>query len=194
MIPFYFIYILFGLIMAETEINTPEKIGHATFGAGCFWCVEAIFERLDGVIDVQAGYTGGNIKNPTYEDICTGNTGHAEVIQINYNPFVIKYETLLNIFWKSHDPTTLNQQGADIGTQYRSIIFHQNEEQQKIIQKSMNTADSSGIYENSIVTEIMPLEIFYLAEDYHQNYYNNNPSNPYCQVVIKPKLEKFNNK
>ena len=132
MIPFYFIYILFGLIMAQSEINTPEKIGHATFGAGCFWCVEAIFERLDGVIDVQAGYTGGNIKNPTYEDICTGNTGHAEVIQINYNSFVISYEKLLNIFWKSHDPTTLNQQGADIGTQYRSGIYYHSDFQKKI--------------------------------------------------------------
>jgi len=191
MIPFYFIYILFGLIMAHTEINIPEKIGHATFGAGCFWCVEAIFERLDGVIDVQAGYTGGNIKNPTYEDICTGNTGHAEVIQINFNPLVISYEKLLNIFWKSHDPTTLNQQGADIGTQYRSVIFHHNEEQRKISQKSMQKVEKSGTYINSIITEMTPIGIFYPAEDYHQNYYRVNPNAPYCQLVIKPKLEKF---
>ena len=191
MIPFYFIYILFGLIMAQTEINTPEKIGHATFGAGCFWCVEAIFERLDGVIDVHAGYTGGNIKNPTYEDICTGNTGHAEVIQINYNSFVISYEKLLNIFWKSHDPTTLNQQGADIGTQYRSVIFYHSEEQRKISQKSMQKVEKFKTYTNPIVTEIIPMGIFYPAEDYHQNYYRVNPNAPYCQVVIKPKLEKF---
>ena len=191
MIPFYFIYILFGLIMAQTENNTPKKIEQVTFGAGCFWCVEAIFERLDGVIDVQAGYTGGNIKNPTYEDICTGNTGHAEVIQIHYNPLVISYEKLLNIFWKSHDPTTLNQQGADIGTQYRSVIFHHSEEQRKISQESMQKVEKSGTYINPIVTEITPMGIFYPAEDYHQNYYRVNPNAPYCQVVIKPKLEKF---
>ena len=177
--------------MSQTENNTSEKIEQATFGAGCFWCVEAIFERLDGVIDVQAGYTGGSIKNPTYDDICTGNTGHAEVIQINYNPFVIKYETLLNIFWKSHDPTTLNQQGADIGTQYRSVIFHHNEEQRKISQKSMQKVEKSGTYINSIITEMTPIGIFYPAEDYHQNYYRVNPNAPYCQLVIKPKLEKF---
>ena len=187
----YFAGIIFSFIMAETEIDIQHKIEQATFGAGCFWCVEAVFEHLEGVVDVRAGYAGGNTENPTYEDICTGTTGHAEVIQIDYNPGIISYEKLLEVFWKSHDPTTLNQQGADIGTQYRSIIFHQNEEQQKIIQKSMNAADSSGIYENSIVTEIMPLGIFYLAEDYHQNYYRVNPNAPYCRVVIKPKLEKI---
>ena len=189
-IPFYFIYILFGLITAQTEINTQKKVEQATFGAGCFWCVEAIFEGLDGVIEVKAGYAGGSTANPTYEDICTGTTGHAEVIQIEYNPVIISYEKLLNIFWKSHDPTTLNRQGADTGTQYRSVVFHHNEEQQKIAQKAMNAADSSGIYEDPIVTEIIPLGIFYQAENYHQDYYRINPNAPYCQIVIKPKLKK----
>ena len=190
-IPFYFIYILFGLIMAETEINIQHNMEQATLGAGCFWCVEAVFERLEGVVDVRVGYTGGNTKNPTYEDICTGTTGHAEVIQIDYNPHVISYEKLLDVFWKSHDPTTLNRQGADTGTQYRSVVFHHDEEQQKIVQKAMNAADTSGIYENPIVTEIMPLGIFYPAEDYHQDYYRINPNAPYCQIVIKPKLDKL---
>ena len=187
----YFAGIILGLIMAETKIHTQENIEQATFGAGCFWCVEAIFERLDGVIDVQAGYTGGNIENPTYEDICTGKTGHAEAIQITYNPHVINYDKLLNIFWASHDPTTLNQQGADIGTQYRSVIFHHNKEQEQISQKSTQKVANSKMYVNPIVTEIIPLGIFYPAEDYHQNYYRVNPNAPYCQVVIKPKLEKF---
>ena len=187
----YFAGIILGVIMAETKIHTQENIEQATFGAGCFWCVEAIFERLDGVIDVQAGYTGGNIENPTYEDICTGKTGHAEAIQITYNPHVINYDKLLNIFWASHDPTTLNQQGADIGTQYRSVIFHHNKEQEQISQKSTQKVANSKMYVNPIVTEIIPLGIFYPAEDYHQNYYRVNPNAPYCQVVIKPKLEKF---
>ena len=164
----------------------------AIFGAGCFWCVEAGVEGLDGVIDVKAGYAGGDTKNPTYEDICTGTTGHAEVIQIEYNSVIISYGELLNIFWKSHDPTTLNQQGADLGTQYRSVIFYHNEVQQKISQKSMDKVENSEMYVNPIVTEISNLDIFYPAEDYHQNYYRVNPNAPYCKVVIKPKLERFN--
>ena len=190
-IPFYFISILFGVILAETENNIQQNIEMATFGAGCFWCVEAIFETLDGVLDVQSGYTGGNVKNPSYEDICTGTTGHAEVIQITYNANVISFDKLLNIFWMSHNPTTLNQQGADIGTQYRSVIFHHNKEQEQISQKSTQKVANSKMYVNPIVTEIIPLGIFYPAEDYHQNYYRVNPNAPYCQVVIKPKLEKF---
>ena len=178
--------------MTQTEINTSENIGQATFGAGCFWCVEAIFERLDGVIDVQAGYTGGNIKNPTYEDVCTGNTGHAEVIQIEYNSNIISYEKLIDIFWKSHDPTTLNRQGADIGTQYRSVLFYHSDKQREIAENSMKRADQSGMHVNPIITEIIPMGIFYPAEDYHQDYYRLNPNAPYCQVVIKPKLDKFN--
>ena len=168
-----------------------KKTEKATFGAGCFWCVEAVFERLEGVVDVRAGYTGGSTKYPTYKEICTGKTGHAEVIQIDYNPRIISYKKLLDVFWQSHDPTTLNQQGADIGTQYRSVVFYHNEEQQKVFQKSLRKTDKSGMYANPIVTEIMPLGIFYPAEDYHQNYYRVNPNAPYCRIVIKPKLEKL---
>ena len=178
--------------MTKTEFNAQEKIEEATFGAGCFWCVEAIFKRLDGVVDVRAGYAGGNTENPTYEDICTGTTGHAEVIQIDYNPIVISYEKLLDVFWKSHDPTTLNRQEADIGTQYRSVLFYHNDKQRKIAEKSMKRADQPGMYINPIITEIIPMGIFYPAEDYHQDYYRLNPDAPYCQMVIKPKLDKLN--
>ena len=191
-IPFYFISILFGVILAQTENNKEQNLELATFGAGCFWCVEAVFEGLDGVIDVKAGYAGGYTENPTYEDICTGNTGHAEVIQIEYHPAIVSYEKLLNIFWESHNPTTLNQQGADFGTQYRSVIFYHNEVQQKISQESMDKVENSEMYVNPVLTEISPLDIFYPAEDYHQNYYRVNTKAPYCQIVIKPKLEKLN--
>ena len=177
--------------MTKTEFNAQEKIEEATFGAGCFWCVEAIFKRLDGVVDVRAGYAGGNTKNPTYKEICTGTTGHAEVIQINYNISVISYEKLLNIFWEFHDPTTLNQQGGDIGSQYRSVIFYQNETQKKSAEKSIKKTNNSGMYTDPIVTEIMPMDTFYPAENYHQDYYRLNPNAPYCRVVIKPKLEKL---
>ena len=188
----YFAGIILSFIMAETEINIEHNIEQATFGAGCFWCVEAIFESLDGVIDVQAGYAGGNIKNPTYEDICTGNSGHAEVIQIEYNSNIISYEKLMDVFWKSHDPTTLNRQGADIGTQYRSVLFYHSDKQREIAEESMKKTDQSGMYVNPIMTEIIPMDTFYQAEDYHQNYYRINPRAPYCEVVIKPKLDKLN--
>ena len=188
----YFINILIGIIMAKTEINTQNKRDQATFGAGCFWCVEAVFEGLEGVLDVRAGYAGGSTKNPTYEEICTGITGHAEVIQIDYNPSIISYKKLLDIFWKSHDPTTLNKQGADIGTQYRSVVFYQNEIQKESAEKSMRKIDNSDDYKNPIVTEIRHLDIFYLAENYHQDYFRINPNAPYCQLVIKPKLATLN--
>ena len=191
MIPFYFIYILFGLIMAQTEINTPEKIGHATFGAGCFWCVEAIFERLEGVVDVRSGYTGGKIENPTYDDVCSGKTGHVEVVQVDYNPQIIGFKQLLNTFWKSHDPTTLNRQGGDTGTQYRSAVFYNSDKQRVIAEKSKKKADRSSLYEHPIVTEITRLSTFYPAEEYHQDYYRQNSNAPYCQVVIQPKLKKL---
>lgn len=178
--------------MAKTKINTQGEIERATFGAGCFWCVEAIFERLDGVVDVQAGYTGGNTNNPSYEDICTGATGHAEVIQITYDSNIISFDKLLDVFWIYHDPTTLNRQGADIGTQYRSVIFHHNKEQKQLSQRSMEKVTNSDMYINPIITEIAPLSIFYPAEDYHQNYYKLNPNAPYCKLVIRPKLEKLN--
>ena len=136
--------IILGFIMAETENNTQQEIEQATFGSGCFWCVEAIFERLDGVLDVQVGYAGGITKNPTYEEVCSGRTGHAEVVQIDYNPHVISYERLLDVFWESHDPTTLNRQGADIGTQYRSVLFYHSDKQRKITEKSMKLRKNPG--------------------------------------------------
>lgn len=161
----------------------------ATFGAGCFWCVEAVFERLDGVSSVVAGYAGGNRPNPTYEQVCTGATGHAEVAQITFDPKKISYEKLLDVFWKAHDPTTLNQQGADRGTQYRSVIFYHDEKQKPAAETSKRNAAKQ--FEDPIVTEIKPLDHFYEAENYHQDYFKNNSNAPYCRFVIKPKLDKL---
>ena len=163
----------------------------ATLGGGCFWCVEAVFQRIEGVLSVKPGYAGGDIKNPTYKQICTGNTGHAEVAKIEFDPDKITYSQILNVFWQSHDPTTLNRQGNDVGTQYRSVIFFHNESQREIAEKSKIDADKSGYWENKIVTEITLLNNYYDAEDYHDNYYNNNPNQPYCLFVIKPKLDKL---
>ena len=169
--------------MAKSEI--------ATLGGGCFWCVEAVFQRIEGVISVKPGYAGGNVKNPTYKQICTGSTGHAEVAKIEFDPSKITYAQILNVFWQSHDPTTLNRQGNDVGTQYRSVIFFHNESQKEIAKKSKIDADKSGYWDNKIVTEVTPLNNYYDAEDYHDNYYNNNPNQPYCLFVIKPKLDKL---
>ena len=169
--------------MAKSEI--------ATLGGGCFWCVEAVFQRIEGVISVKPGYAGGNVKNPTYKQICTGNTGHAEVAKIEFDPSKITYSQILNVFWQSHDPTTLNRQGNDVGTQYRSVIFFHNESQEEIAKKSKVDADKSGYWDNEIVTEVTLLNNYYDAEDYHDNYYNNNPNQPYCLYVIKPKLDKL---
>ena len=169
--------------MAKSEI--------ATLGGGCFWCVEAVFQRIDGVISVKPGYAGGNVKNPTYKQICTGNTGHAEVAKIEFDPSKITYSQILNVFWQSHDPTTLNRQGNDVGTQYRSVIFFHNESQEEIAKKSKIDANESGYWDNEIVTELSPLNNYYDAEDYHDNYYNDNPNQPYCLFVIKPKLDKL---
>ena len=191
LIPVYFIGIILGFILAETEKNINQNIEQATFGAGCFWCVEAVFEQLDGVIDVRSGYTGGTTENPTYEDICTGKTGHAEVIQIDFDPSLISYENLLDIFWKSHDPTTLNRQGADTGTQYRSAIFYHTEKQKETADNSKENMEKSDLYFDSIVTEITLLTKFYVAENDHQDYYRINQNAPYCQLVIKPKLDKL---
>ena len=163
----------------------------ATFGAGCFWCVEAAFQQLKGVTSVFSGYSGGHIENPTYEQVCTGSTGHAEVCQIEYDPEKISYEELLEVFFEIHDPTTLNRQGNDVGTQYRSVIFYHNEDQKKKAEKLKAELDAKGLWKNPIITELLPLSKFYKAEDYHQNYYRNNPNQPYCRVVIKPKLQKF---
>ena len=163
----------------------------ATFGGGCFWCVEAVFLELKGVEKVVSGYAGGKIPNPTYEQICSGTTGHAEVIQITFDPAVISYDQLLTVFWHVHDPTTLNRQGADVGTQYRSTIMVHNEEQRSIAEASKAETDASGLWNDPIVTEIVPLDVFYPAESYHQDYYNRNPRQGYCSFVIAPKMQKF---
>ncbi len=165
------------------------QLDTATFGAGCFWCVEAVFERLDGVQSVTAGYAGGTTPNPTYEEVCTGNTGHAEVAQITFDPSKISYEKLLGVFWEAHDPTTLNRQGADVGTQYRSVIFYRDEQQKLAAEKSKQEAAKK--FSDPIVTAIQPLDHFYRAENYHQQYFNNHQNAPYCRFVIKPKLDKL---
>ena len=169
----------------------PMNLQLATFGSGCFWCTEAVFLRLKGVESVKSGYTGGKIKNPAYREICSGLTGHAEVVQISYDPSMISFEELLEIFWNTHDPTTLNKQGADEGTQYRSVIFYHNEEQKKLAEQYKTQLANSGLFKNPIVTEISPLTEFYKAEDYHQDYYALNQSQSYCQYVIRPKVEKL---
>lgn len=175
----------------KTMTETKSNLEKATFGNGCFWCTEAVFLELKGVQKVESGYSGGQVKNPTYKEVCTGETGHAEVIQITYDPKVISYEELLEVFWNTHDPTTLNKQGADEGTQYRSAVFYHNEEQKKIAAQYMKQLEASKVYKHPIVTEISPLINFYKAEDYHQNYYDLNPNQGYCQYVIRPKVEKF---
>ena len=163
----------------------------ATFGAGCFWCVEAIYQRVNGVIAVESGYSGGHVKNPTYEQVITGKSGHAEVARVTFDPEIIDYETLLEVFWHTHDPTTLNRQGNDIGPQYRSAIYYHNEEQRRIAEASMKRTDASGLWSDPIVTEISPLINYTVAENYHQNYFNNNPNAGYCSFVIAPKVAKF---
>lgn len=168
-----------------------SKFSVATFGSGCFWCTEAVFELVKGVVKVESGYSGGTVPNPTYEAVCTGLTGHAEVVQIYYDPTIISYTQLLEIFWKTHDPTTLNRQGADVGTQYRSVIFYHDEEQKKLAEEYKKKLDEAKIWNDPIVTEISPFKKFYRAEDYHQNYYVNNPYQGYCSFVITPKIEKF---
>lgn len=167
------------------------KFETATFGAGCFWCVEAVFQCLEGVQQVVSGYAGGVVKNPTYQQVCSGTTGHAEVAQISFAPQVISFDDLLYVFWRTHDPTTLNRQGADVGTQYRSAIFYHSDEQKAIAESSKRETDASGLWPNPIVTEIAPCLDFYAAEVYHQNYYKLNPNQPYCQFVIDPKIRKF---
>lgn len=200
------VIILFALISFATtscmsKPSNPEetmdkqsysnKTDTATFGAGCFWCVEAVFQQLKGVISVSSGYAGGKIKNPTYREVCSGLTGHAEVCRIVYDPTIISYEELLEAFWSSHDPTTLNRQGADRGTQYRSVIFYHNENQKILAESYKLELNQEKAFNNPVVTEISPAVDFYPAEDYHQDYYNNNADAPYCTMVIEPKLEKF---
>lgn len=163
----------------------------ATFGNGCFWCTEAIFQNLKGVEKVESGYTGGKVKNPTYKEVCSGLTGHAEVIQITFDSNVISYTELLEVFWSTHDPTTLNRQGNDVGTQYRSAIFYHNDQQKELAEKYKVQLDLSNTWSDPVVTEISLIGVFYPAEDYHQNYFKLNGSQPYCSFVVRPKVEKF---
>jgi peptide-methionine (S)-S-oxide reductase len=163
----------------------------ATFGAGCFWCVEAQFQMLDGVESVVSGFSGGTVKNPSYKEVCNGTTGHAEVCQIVYDKSKLSYADMLEAFWKSHDPTQLNRQGNDMGTQYRSVIFYHNEEQKRLAEEYKKKLNESGAYNDPVVTEISPYTVFYKADDYHQNYFNENGDVPYCRFVVQPKVDKF---
>jgi peptide-methionine (S)-S-oxide reductase len=172
--------------------NNPKKTEFADFGGGCFWCMEAVFERVPGVISVTSGFAGGTTENPTYQQVCTETTGHAEVTEIEFDPAKISYDKLIEVFWQAHDPTTLNRQGSDEGTSYRSIILYRDKKQQLLAEKSKIEAQNN--FHHPIVTEIVPLKKFYKAEDYHQEYYEHNPNQGYCQVVIAPKLEKLEHK
>ncbi|MGE9293527.1 MAG: peptide-methionine (S)-S-oxide reductase MsrA [Puniceicoccales bacterium] len=169
----------------------PAQLETATLGAGCFWCVEAVFERIDGVHSVMPGYTGGHVKDPTYNEVCAGTTGHAEVAQIEFDPEAVSYSQILDVFFKSHDPTTLNRQGADVGTQYRSAIFYNDDKQKQLAQLAIEKWNAAEAYDNPIVTEVTELGTFYPAENYHQDYYNKNPNAGYCAYVIRPKLKKL---
>lgn len=166
----------------------------ATLAGGCFWCLEAVYQQLKGVEKVVSGYAGGHVANPSYQAVCTGTTGHAEVVQVTYNPDVVSYRDLLDVFFTIHDPTTLNRQGNDVGTQYRSAIYYHTPEQKEIAEQTIKDVTAEGVWDNPIVTEVEPLDVFYPAEDYHQNYYVDNPYQGYCRVVIAPKVAKFRQK
>lgn len=193
-VPIFFIFlnnsISYNNYYAKMNNNT-QTTDTATFGAGCFWCIETILEELKGVVSVESGYSGGEIKNPTYKQVCSGTTNHAEVAKIIYNPEIISFDELLEVFWKIHDPTTLNRQGNDVGTQYRSVIFYHNQEQKEKAEYYKNKLESEKIFDDPIITEISPLKNYYKAEDYHQNYYKQNPNQSYCSYVITPKVNKF---
>jgi peptide-methionine (S)-S-oxide reductase len=187
----YLSFLVLLLISFGTANAQQPKLQKATFGMGCFWCTEALFQRLDGVVSIKSGYEGGDVPNPSYEDVCTGTTGHAEVTEITFNPAKISYEALLAVFWKSHDPTTLNRQGADVGTQYRSVVFYHDATQRDIAAKYKAALNKSNAYGKPVVTEVTAAQKFYVAEPYHQNYFNKNKNEPYCRLVIQPKLEKL---
>ncbi len=176
--------------MNDENVNASH-LDTATVGGGCFWCTEAQYQLLDGVVSVTSGYSGGDIKNPSYKEVCTGRTGHAEVTQVIYDNTKLNYTDILEAFFASHDPTQLNRQGNDVGTQYRSVIYFHNDEQKAIAEKIKKELNASGAYKDQVVTEISPLTVFYKAEDYHQNYFNQNGDQPYCQFVVAPKVEKF---
>lgn len=180
----------FTLMAQKTDSQNPE-LETITFGAGCFWCVEAVFQRLDGVDSAVSGYMGGHQKNPTYKEVCAGTTGHAEVIRVAYDPKIVSARELIDFFWEAHDPTTLNRQGADVGTQYRSAIFYETDAQRAAAEASRKEAEQSGKFRDPIVTEISPASAFYQAEDYHQEFYELNKNYPYCRAVIAPKLKKL---
>ena len=188
-----FLLILITILFTMTDQADAQNENYETavLGAGCFWCVEAVYQRVNGVVAVESGYAGGHVENPTYNQVVSGKTGHAEVAKVTFNPEEISYEELLEVFWHTHDPTTLNRQGADVGTQYRSAIFYNSLEQKKIAEESMKRTDESDLWDDEIVTEITPLSNYSVAENYHQNYFNNNPNAGYCSVVIAPKLAKF---
>jgi methionine-S-sulfoxide reductase len=180
----------------KQAINNIEKTNMTSFdtitlGGGCFWCIEAVFQRLEGVKSVRSGYAGGKIKNPTYREVCSGLTGHAEVVEVVYDPAVVSYRDILKVFFTVHDPTTLNRQGADQGTQYRSVIFYHKEAQKTEAEDLIRALNAEGAWADPVVTELSPATVFYPAEDYHQNYYNDNPNQPYCRFVVGPKVEKF---
>ena len=175
----------------DKNMDTNNNLETATFGAGCFWCVEAVFQNLQGVEKVTSGYSGGNVKNPSYREVSNGSTGHAEAVQIQFDPNIITYDQLLEVFWKTHDPTTLNREGPDIGPQYRSAIFYHDEEQKEIAEQSKQAMDQSGYFSDPIVTEIEPYKNFYVAEDYHQDFYEKNRNQPYCRFRIDPKMDKM---
>jgi methionine-S-sulfoxide reductase len=179
-----------GTSESDEPEEKPATFEKATFGAGCFWCTEAVFQQLKGVKSVASGYSGGKLKDPTYEQVSGGNTGHAEVVQVSYDPKAISYEELLEVFWTTHDPTTLNQQGHDVGTQYRSAVFYHSNEQKGLAEKYKRKLEESHAFERPIVTEITRFKAFYPAEDYHQNYFNDNSRQPYCARVIRPKVDK----
>ncbi|TNF49065.1 MAG: peptide-methionine (S)-S-oxide reductase [Bacteroidetes bacterium] len=199
--PFYliigFVAFFYGCSQANQPISAKKSLTHTvvndtiTLGGGCYWCVEAVYEKLDGVGEVVSGFSGGSVENPTYRQVCTGTTGHAEVVQITFDSTKTSVEEILKVFFTVHDPTTLNRQGADVGTQYRSVIFYHNEDQRKTAEAIIMELNKEKVYPNPIVTEVSPVSTFYRAEDYHQDYYENNKDQGYCRLVIQPKLEKF---
>ncbi len=187
---FLIVYTVLSLIL-PLKSQTMVKTDTITLGGGCFWCIEAVFQQLEGVEQVVSGYSGGHVKNPSYKEVCTGNTGHAEVVQVTYRPDIIPLEKILEVFFTVHDPTQLNRQGNDIGTQYRSVIFYHTEKQQKIAEKIIETLNARKVFAKPIVTQVEPFTNFYPAENYHQDYYDLHGEEPYCRLVIKPKMDKF---
>jgi peptide-methionine (S)-S-oxide reductase len=181
------------LIILTLAMNTSKgkDLEKATLGGGCFWCTEAVYKQMKGVLEVVPGYSGGHVKNPSYREVTTGRTGHAEVVQITFDPEAVSYAKILEVFFLMHDPTTLNRQGNDIGTQYRSVIFFHNGEQERTAREAIELLEKNRIYHDPVVTEVVPFEAFYLAEDYHHNYFERNKNQPYCQFIIAPKVEKF---